>query len=158
MPVNLSLYLVTDSTPKILGDRDLCSVVEQAVQGGMRASRVLDSLFKPKILTYFLQRIGVTIVQYRDKHSDTKELIKTAAKLHDITLNHGIPLIINDRVDVALAVGAEGVHLGQDDMSTILLYSLRFQLNVYANEFGRHCCCKKYVAQRNHYWSHSFFS
>ncbi|DAA78772.1 TPA_exp: Uncharacterized protein A8136_2557 [Trichophyton benhamiae CBS 112371] len=93
MPVNLSLYLVTDSTPKILGDRDLCSVVEQAVQG------------------------GVTIVQYRDKHSDTKELIKTAAKLHDITLNHGIPLIINDRVDVALAVGAEGVHLGQDDMN-----------------------------------------
>ncbi|EGE02884.1 hydroxyethylthiazole kinase [Trichophyton equinum CBS 127.97] len=93
MPMNLSLYLVTDSTPKILGDRDLCSVVEQAVQG------------------------GVTIVQYRDKHSDTKELIKTAAKLHDITLNYGIPLIINDRVDVALAVGAEGVHLGQDDMN-----------------------------------------
>ncbi|KAM5469252.1 thiamine biosynthetic bifunctional enzyme [Microsporum audouinii] len=92
MPVNLSLYLVTDSTPKILGDRDLCSVVEQAVKG------------------------GVTIVQYRDKHSDTRELIETAAKLHSITLDHGIPLIINDRVDVALAVGAEGVHLGQDDM------------------------------------------
>ncbi|EEQ31612.1 thiamine-phosphate pyrophosphorylase [Microsporum canis CBS 113480] len=92
MPVNLSLYLVTDSTPKILGDRDLCSVVEQAVKG------------------------GVTIVQYRDKHSDTRELIETAAKLHSITLDHGIPLIINDRVDVAIAVGAEGVHLGQDDM------------------------------------------
>lgn len=42
MPVNLSLYLVTDSTPKILGDRDLCSVVEQAVQGGMCVSRVLE--------------------------------------------------------------------------------------------------------------------
>lgn len=53
-------------------------------------------------------------------------MIKTAAKLHDITLNHGIPLIINDRVDVALAVGAEGVHLGQDDMSRIFLYSLSF--------------------------------
>ncbi|EFQ99187.1 hydroxyethylthiazole kinase [Nannizzia gypsea CBS 118893] len=96
MPVNLSLYLVTDSTPKILGERDLCSVVEQAVQG------------------------GVTIVQYRDKHSDTKDLIEAATKLHAITLNHGIPLIINDRVDVALAVGAEGVHLGQDDMDIAL--------------------------------------
>ncbi|WEW57811.1 thiamine biosynthetic bifunctional enzyme [Emydomyces testavorans] len=92
MPVDLSLYLVTDSTPDILGDRDLCTVVEEAIKG------------------------GVTIVQYRDKHADTGVLIEIAAKLHKITQAHKIPLIINDRVDVALAVGAEGVHLGQDDM------------------------------------------
>lgn len=44
--------------------------------------------------------------------------IETARKLHQITKAHGVPLIINDRVDVALAIGAEGVHLGQDDMRT----------------------------------------
>ncbi|KAL2001906.1 hypothetical protein VTN02DRAFT_1030 [Thermoascus thermophilus] len=93
MTVNLSLYLVTDSTPAILKGRDLCHVVEEALKG------------------------GVTVVQYRDKHSDTGVLIETAKKLHKLTQAHGVPLIINDRVDVALAVGAEGVHLGQDDMN-----------------------------------------
>ncbi|KAL2005450.1 hypothetical protein VTN00DRAFT_2661 [Thermoascus crustaceus] len=93
MTVNLSLYLVTDSTPAILKGRDLCHVVQEALKG------------------------GVTVVQYRDKHSDTGVLIETAKKLHKLTQAHGVPLIINDRVDVALAVGAEGVHLGQDDMN-----------------------------------------
>lgn len=55
-------------------------------------------------------------MQYRDKTSDTGDLIATASKLHQVTKKYGIPLLINDRVDVALAVGAEGVHLGQDDM------------------------------------------
>lgn len=90
--LNLNLYLVTDSTPAILGDRDLPSVVEEAIEG------------------------GVTIIQYRDKHSNTSKLIAMAEELHTITRRYDIPLIINDRVDVALAVGAEGVHLGQDDM------------------------------------------
>ncbi|KAL4869486.1 hypothetical protein BDV12DRAFT_185176 [Aspergillus spectabilis] len=92
MKLDLSLYLVTDSTHPILKGRDLCAVVEEAVKG------------------------GVTVVQYRDKKSDTGAQIETARKLHRITQAHGVPLIINDRVDVALAVGAEGVHLGQDDM------------------------------------------
>ncbi|PGH29668.1 hydroxyethylthiazole kinase [[Emmonsia] crescens] len=90
--MDLSVYLVTDSTPAILGNRDLCEVVRDAVQG------------------------GVTVVQYRDKHSDTGVMIETAKKLHEITKKYNVPLIINDRVDVALAIGAEGVHLGQDDM------------------------------------------
>lgn len=60
----------------------------------------------------------MTIVQYRDKTSDTGALIQTAKELHKITKAYGVPLLINDRVDVALAVGAEGVHLGQDDMCT----------------------------------------
>lgn len=56
------------------------------------------------------------MVQYRDKTCDTGDLVKTARKLHRLTQAYGVPLLINDRVDVALAVGAEGVHLGQDDM------------------------------------------
>ncbi|KAJ5669052.1 hypothetical protein N7462_010122 [Penicillium macrosclerotiorum] len=93
MPLDLSLYLVTDSTPAILKGRDLCAVVEEALKG------------------------GVTVVQYRDKKSDTGDLIATASKLHQLTQKYGVPLLINDRVDVALAIGAEGVHLGQDDMN-----------------------------------------
>ena len=92
MAIDYSLYLVTDSTEAILGDKDLVAVVKQAIEG------------------------GVTIVQYRDKTSDTGDLIRVAKNLHAITSEYNIPLIINDRVDVALAVGAEGVHLGQDDM------------------------------------------
>jgi thiamine-phosphate diphosphorylase len=60
---------------------------------------------------------GVTVVQYRDKSNDTGVLVETARKLHQITQKYNVPLLINDRVDVALAIGAEGVHLGQDDMS-----------------------------------------
>jgi len=90
--LDLTLYLVTDSTPAILGSADLLHVVEEAIKG------------------------GVTIVQYRDKHADTAVMITTALKLHRITRKHRVPLVINDRVDVALTVGAEGVHLGQDDM------------------------------------------
>ncbi|RAR08100.1 TMP-TENI-domain-containing protein [Stemphylium lycopersici] len=82
-----------DSTEAILGSRDLVDVVEQALAG------------------------GVTIVQYRDKTSDTGALISIAKALHEKCKAHGIPLLINDRVDVALAVGCEGVHLGQDDMN-----------------------------------------
>ncbi|KAL1863858.1 thiamine biosynthetic bifunctional enzyme [Diaporthe australafricana] len=87
-----TLYLVTDSTPAILGDRDICDVVDGAIRG------------------------GVTVVQYRDKTSDTGALVATARRLHAVTQRHNVPLLINDRVDVALAVGCEGVHLGQDDM------------------------------------------
>lgn len=87
-----SLYLVTDSTPAILGDKDISDVVDRAIRG------------------------GVTVVQYRDKTSDTGALVATARELHAVTRSHGVPLLINDRVDVALAVGCEGVHLGQDDM------------------------------------------
>lgn len=90
--LDLTLYLVTDSTPDILGSKDICHVVEQALKG------------------------GVTLVQYRDKHADTGELIDTANRLHTVTQKYKVPLLINDRIDVCLAVGAEGVHIGQDDM------------------------------------------
>ncbi|KIW25203.1 hydroxyethylthiazole kinase [Cladophialophora immunda] len=90
--IDWSLYLVTDSTPAILGDKDLLHIVDEAIQG------------------------GVGVVQYREKHADTGAMVDVAAKLHAITRKHGVPLLINDRVDVCLAVGAEGVHIGQDDM------------------------------------------
>lgn len=90
--VNYSVYLVTDSTPAILGDRDLFQVVEGALQG------------------------GATLVQYRDKHVGHEAAVATATRLHGLARRHGVPLLINDRVDVAVEVGCEGVHIGQDDM------------------------------------------
>ncbi|KAI4110506.1 MAG: hypothetical protein LQ339_001372 [Xanthoria mediterranea] len=95
MKIDCTLYLVTDSTPAILGKNHLEDVVRAAVKG------------------------GVTLVQYRDKHSDTGDLIRTAQSLRTICRQHSVPLIINDRVDVALAVDADGVHLGQTDMDII---------------------------------------
>ncbi|KAK3333655.1 Hydroxyethylthiazole kinase family-domain-containing protein [Cercophora scortea] len=94
--VDFTLYLVTDSTPAILGDRNLCHVVEEAIKG------------------------GVTCVQLRDKTADTGHLIALARALHKVTQHYRVPLLINDRVDVALAVGCEGVHIGQDDMELSL--------------------------------------
>ncbi|RMD43409.1 hypothetical protein DV735_g1741, partial [Chaetothyriales sp. CBS 134920] len=91
--LDLTLYLVTDSTPAILGDKSLVDVVEEALKG------------------------GVTIVQYREKHADTGDMIRVASELHSVTQRYGVPFLINDRVDVCLAVGAEGVHIGQDDMT-----------------------------------------
>lgn len=97
--VDYTLYLVTDSSPAILGDRDLNNVVEQALSA------------------------GVGIVQLREKKGDTRELIEKARALHQITRKYNVPLLINDRVDVALAVGCEGVHIGQDDMGEYACYS-----------------------------------
>ncbi|KAK5276685.1 thiamine biosynthetic bifunctional enzyme, partial [Exophiala xenobiotica] len=90
--IDWSIYLVTDSTAAILGDKDIVQVVEQAIQG------------------------GVTVVQYRDKHANTGDMIKIASNIHAITQKYNVPLLINDRLDVCQAVGAEGVHIGQDDM------------------------------------------
>lgn len=116
MHVDYSLYLVTDSTPAILGDRDLVSVVDEAIEGG---TLLVASASNGNLLAVpFIDLIsGVTVIQYRDKTSDTAQLIRTATRLHETTQRRGVPLLINDRVDVVLAVGAEGVHLGQDDMS-----------------------------------------
>ncbi|MDD5946952.1 MAG: thiamine phosphate synthase [Oscillospiraceae bacterium] len=70
----------------------------------------------------FLQRVesackgGVTLLQLREKECTTREYLALAQQVHQITRRYGIPLLIDDRVDVALAVDAEGVHLGQSDM------------------------------------------
>lgn len=61
-------------------------------------------------------RGGIDIVQLRDKISSTKTMTRDAYHLLKIAKKSGIPLIINDRIDVALAIGADGVHLGPDDI------------------------------------------
>lgn len=86
----LKLYLVTDR-PLSLG-RPLEEIVESAVEG------------------------GVTIVQLREKEAPTGEFVALAKRLKAVLAPLGIPLIINDRVDVALASDADGVHIGQSDM------------------------------------------
>lgn len=89
-PDCLRLYLVTD--PLLTRGRTLADVVAAAVQG------------------------GVTCVQLREKQSDTRDFLAQAVALKALLAPHGVPLVINDRIDIALACGAEGVHLGQSDM------------------------------------------
>lgn len=78
----------------------------------------------------FLSRIsmaldgGATMIQLREKDRTTREYIKIAEKVHSIAQSHHIPLIIDDRVDVALATGAEGVHVGQTDMPVSIARNL----------------------------------
>jgi len=70
----------------------------------------------------FLKRVeaalrgGVTLVQVREKERTTREYLELAQKVHVLTQNYSVPLIIDDRLDVAMAVDAEGVHLGQSDL------------------------------------------
>jgi thiamine-phosphate pyrophosphorylase len=60
---------------------------------------------------------GATLVQLRDKRSDTRAMVEEARALKAVLTPFGVPLLINDRVDVALAAGADGVHVGQTDMA-----------------------------------------
>jgi len=59
---------------------------------------------------------GATLIQLRDKRGETRQLLAEARVLKRVLALHSVPLIINDRVDVALAAGADGVHVGQNDM------------------------------------------
>jgi thiamine-phosphate pyrophosphorylase len=59
---------------------------------------------------------GATLLQYRAKELATCDMVREAAAIHSALVGTGVPLLVNDRVDVALAMGAEGVHLGHDDM------------------------------------------
>ena len=86
----MKLYLVTDSTN--LPEEFFLKKVEDALRG------------------------GVTMLQIREKDKTTRDYIELAAKTHEIAKKYNVPLIIDDRVDVAMAVDAEGVHLGQSDM------------------------------------------
>lgn len=88
--VDWRLYLVTDR--RMTESRPLEQVVEEAVRG------------------------GVTVVQLREKDADTRSFLQLAHRLKERLDPYGVPLIINDRVDIALACGAAGVHLGQQDM------------------------------------------
>lgn len=76
----------------------------------------LQSRFTHVELAELAIRGGADTVQFRQKHGTTRELVATAQMMQKVCEAHKVPLIVNDRADIALAVGAAGVHFGQDDM------------------------------------------
>lgn len=89
MRLDLSLYLVTD--PGLCADHGLVETAVAAVRG------------------------GATVIQLRDKYADDGAMIDQARRLKDALAGSGVPLIINDRLTVAVESGADGLHIGQDD-------------------------------------------
>src|SRR6187200_1913808 len=67
-------------------------------------------------LTRLVVAGGATLIQLRDKHGATRRMIEQARAIMAVLAGTGVPLVVNDRVDVALAAGADGVHVGEDDM------------------------------------------
>src|SRR5262247_797361 len=88
---DLRVYALVD--PEHSGGRDLAELARLVAQG------------------------GATLVQLRDKRSDTRPMVERARAIKAALAPFNVPLLINDRVDVALAAGADGVHVGQDDMA-----------------------------------------
>lgn len=93
-----SLYFITDSTG--FPEQEFLRRTEAALQG------------------------GVTFLQIREKEKTTREYLELARKVHDLAKQYNVPLIIDDRLDIAMAIDAEGVHLGQSDMPIHLARSL----------------------------------
>ena len=87
--LDLSLYLVTDKSDDV---EKFLRTIEEGIKG------------------------GVSVVQIREKTAETLDFYNLALKVKEITSKYNVPLIINDRVDVALAIDAEGIHVGQSDM------------------------------------------
>lgn len=90
MDRNLGVYLVTDAG--LSGDRSTMEVVEAAIRG------------------------GVDVVQLREKGRPARERYRLGLELRELTREAGVTLIVNDRVDIAGAIGADGVHVGDDDI------------------------------------------
>ena len=88
--LDTSLYFITDSTG--LSEEEFLRRTEEALRG------------------------GVTLLQLREKNRTTREYMSLAEQVHGLTRRYGVPLLIDDRLDVAMAVDAEGVHLGQSDL------------------------------------------
>ena len=84
------LYFITDSTG--FTEEEFLRRTEAALQG------------------------GVTFLQIREKEKTTREYLSLARKVHELTRKYNVPLIIDDRIDIAMAIDAEGVHLGKSDM------------------------------------------
>ena len=98
MKFDSSMYFITDSSN--YSEEEFLHRVEQALVG------------------------GVTLLQLREKDKTTREYIDLANKVHALTKKYNVPLIIDDRVDVALAIDAEGVHVGQSDMPVSMVREL----------------------------------
>lgn len=90
MKIDYSLYLVTDRS--FLDGKSIEEAVEEAIKG------------------------GVTLVQVREKDASSREFYEVALKVKEVTDKYKVPLIIDDRLDIAQAVDASGVHLGQSDL------------------------------------------
>jgi thiamine-phosphate pyrophosphorylase len=88
--VDYALYLVTDRD--ILGDRDLFTAVEESLKG------------------------GVTMLQLREKTASSRDFYQLAVRMQELAAAYQVTLIINDRLDIALAANAGGLHVGQDDL------------------------------------------
>ncbi|MCG0275073.1 MAG: thiamine phosphate synthase [Thermosediminibacteraceae bacterium] len=88
--IDYSLYAITERS--YLGERDFLEAVEEAIKA------------------------GITVLQLREKDISGREFYHLALQVRKLTKAYGIPLIINDRVDIALAVDADGVHVGQEDI------------------------------------------
>ncbi len=93
-----SLYFITDSNG--FSEEEFLFRTEEALKG------------------------GVTLIQLREKDKTTREYIDIAKKVHAISKKYNVPLIIDDRIDVAMAIDADGVHLGQSDMPIYLARKL----------------------------------
>jgi len=89
-PADYRLYLVTDSG--LSRGRSHALVVAAALRG------------------------GVTVVQYREKEGTTRQIVEEASRIRSLCADAGVPFIVNDRLDIALAVDADGLHVGQDDL------------------------------------------
>jgi thiamine-phosphate pyrophosphorylase len=90
MPIDFSLYLVADA--EFAAYRDLLGLIGEAVRG------------------------GATVVQLRAKNLPSRAFLELGLRTADLLARTGVPLLVNDRLDIALACGAAGVHLGQEDM------------------------------------------
>lgn len=88
--LDMMLYFITDSTG--FEEEEFLRRVREALEG------------------------GASILQLREKNKTTREYMALAQKVHELTKQYGVPLIMDDRLDVAMAVDAEGVHLGQSDL------------------------------------------
>lgn len=88
--MDLSVYVITADVPDL--NRTHLDVAKEAILG------------------------GATVIQFREKRRETREMLEIGSSLRKLTREAGIPLIVNDRIDVALVIQADGVHVGQDDM------------------------------------------
>lgn len=96
--IDYTLYLCTDR--ELMSTETLEEAVEQAIKG------------------------GCTVIQLREKDCTSQEFYETGKRIHEITKRFNVPLIINDRVDIALAVDADGVHVGQSDLPAAVVRSI----------------------------------
>ncbi len=91
---------------ELLRGSDVYLVTEEALSAGRRSEEIAEAAL----------RAGVRVVQVREKEGSARRALEVAMNLRGLTRGHGALLIVNDRLDIAIAVGADGIHLGQDDL------------------------------------------